>query len=850
MASDLINTATTLSINQIPGQDVRFPTTSSDAIFTFGNFRLEQSIRPEVLISDQTKSSFSNFSTLETLTGDMFNSQEVLDTSINELNVKKNDPASYAYFGSFYTKVAQSINNIVDKFPYALLSQGGIFNYSNDEFAVTSTFQLPLSGLTNQGNLIIFSGSTSDRDELTLFDDYSDFSIQLSSTTTTATTQIHDISSYSYTTGITGLLTFTVQGYLFAPNEPVTVLPVYIRPTEQRYGQYKKTISNLENQLLYGGYFLVPDPESDTFVNELFEWPRNIDGFNPDITGTGFANYTESILSASRSVDEVKTNIMVRTMIPENYLDLDSNTHDYRKLVSVFSTEFDYLKQYIDSIAFAHTVTYSNEESVPDKFITKLSELLGMNLFNGFNEVDFFKYLVGDVDGTGKSYSEFNLELWRRILVNINWLYKKKGTRDALMFIFKLIGAPDCLIEFDEFVYKIQKKYTEIQSSNSKLFTTGNTTTIIGAGNNYDLAAIQTGDNQFGLTGQTFIDGTKINRNGYINYSDSRYVFQEGGIGRGDGQNYINQWEPEFQPTKIVDNIKVYTGSSEYNGTENIINSKETSITLSPASAIECDVKEWYELGTGWWLWGSSHLSFSGLNVPFEWQVENITDVTGNTSSYSIFKMNVAQWLDYIYATNVEPQNRKTAGYPNVGHNFKYMNLMKIYMTYMLWDNNEESNRLTVAKLQPMLDLLERGFAHYTPQLLPATTILDALGTKYRNTLFQRQKFVYPPGINDGSMFKKKLPENLYKQINGVVISANLGKSFKTSINSTFLVVNTGKNFKSSVVSTKIQPDIKETLKIGFNAANSSINFHSRHEKITTYENKEMIGTPIEFPEE
>jgi hypothetical protein len=42
------------------------------------------------------------------------------------------------------------------------------------------------------------------------------------------------------------------------------------------------------------------------------------------------------------------------------------------------------------------------------------------------------------------------LEIWRRILININWLYKKKGTRDAIQFIFKLLGAPECLLRFDE----------------------------------------------------------------------------------------------------------------------------------------------------------------------------------------------------------------------------------------------------------------------------------------------------------------------------------------------------------------------------------------------------------------
>ena len=56
-------------------------------------------------------------------------------------------------------------------------------------------------------------------------------------------------------------------------------------------------------------------------------------------------------------------------------------------------------KKYIDGIAFAHTISYNKVENVPDKFLKKLSNLLGWKLSDSFSELDLFQYLAGNADG-------------------------------------------------------------------------------------------------------------------------------------------------------------------------------------------------------------------------------------------------------------------------------------------------------------------------------------------------------------------------------------------------------------------------------------------------------------------
>jgi hypothetical protein len=820
VANTIVSTAETLSVNFSPGQDVRFPTTSSESIFTFGDFRIQRAPATEALNITDTGYSFSNFATLESLSSVTFEPGKIISTQVNELNPRLSDPQSYAYFGSFYTKVASSINNVISEFPYAMLAYNfgtanTLNNYSNNTFAGTSNFNIPISALTNQGNVIFVSGASDNGRQVTLFDNSDLFGIQFSGNT--ANTNTYDIISYAFSSGSTGTLDFTINGILFTGSTTASTVPVYIRPSTRRYGQYKRSISNLEHQLLFEGTFRVPDPDDEsTFITQTFEWPKTIDGFNPDSYGNSFEEYSESILKSSQLVDDAKTNIMIRTMIPENFLELDTDTQIYKKLLAVYSDEFDKIKQYIDSLAFSHTVTYDAQENVPDKFLHRLSTLLGFKFTDAFTDEDIFAYLASE-DDDGKTFSDYNLDLWRRILVSINWMYKKKGTRDPLMFIFKLIGAPDCLINFDEFVYKINRSVVQFDTRVVDEFT---------------------------------FENPKVTTDGYPNYANSDFVFQEGGPGRGNGQDYINQWSPEFEPIKTLDNRKVMTGSTELFGTQNIINTKEIDLNINPASAIECDVKEWYQFGFGTWLWGSTGttvspfgpLPFSGLSVPFEWIVNNSSAIT--PSMFAITAMTISEWIDYVYANNVDPTNRKTLG--KGSHSSIYISLKKIYMTYMLWTNNQNSNQLTFERLGKFLDLLERNFFAYVPQFIPATTIFDG-ATVYRNTVFNRQKFVYPEGLNTGSEFQNELPLQPEVTLRPVVLEPKINE-FTHPVIEAFVISGTINEIaKDEIEAFKITAQADSGTKLDISAFNVTMDVNEE-ETLLISEDRKFIGTIITFP--
>lgn len=120
--------------------------------------------------------------------------------------------------------------------------------------------------------------------------------------------------------------------------------------------------------MLFDGNLLVPDEDGYTLENVNIDWPRTVDGFNPDVYGTAYTYYTTTLLGYCEKIDQIKTDWMIRTMIPENYLELDTESEIYRNIISVYAEEFDQIKQYIDGLAFAHRVSYDGIENIPNKF--------------------------------------------------------------------------------------------------------------------------------------------------------------------------------------------------------------------------------------------------------------------------------------------------------------------------------------------------------------------------------------------------------------------------------------------------------------------------------------------------
>ena len=740
MPFDLPNSASTLSPFFSPGEDLRYFSTTDRSISTVGDYRVQTNFDSDSINRVVRNLSFDQYESLNSMKITGVTSADTINVFVQpqELNIDFQRPENNTYFSSFKTEVIKGIAEIISEFPYAIYVTSGsasantlydfskVYDFNTNE--TKSTFKIATNTIVNQGNVLLNSGYSYNNNSL--FNNFNDYVVQLKNgedESTGSTVPKLTILDYSFSSG--AYLELTVKGdFLTGQTSGTSFSEFYIAPSPKVVYKFKKDISPLQNQLFFNGKYKIANPllNDGSTIEVTYTWPKTIDGYNPNTYGTEFDVWKDSMLDFAEDLDCDKTGIMAQTMIPDSYFEFDSDNNIYKNVTQAQAQEFDIIKQYIDGLVYAHTATYDGTESVPDKFIFKLSQLLGFDLSPQFNEVDLLRYLSGDEDGLNNSGAYYNLQLWRKILTNIIWLLKRKGTRESLLWIFQLIGAPECMIRLDEIVYDI-----------SSAAASGNTGTLL--------------ENELSF---------KVKTNGYPDYNVSPHIFQEGGSGRGNGAKYIDFWRPQFDPVLRFDNIKTQSGDTVYFGTENIINSKQLYAALDPAQAIECNVHEWYQLTGTVWNYCYSDISMCDWDYPFQWIVNDPYAAKPTGATEHISGMTHQEYMVFLFSNNVDPRTRKTNSQDHT--TFYYPALKNIYLNYS-YLNHPKSSRITMSKLENFVKLIERKFFNYGKQLLPATSILLAQGVMYRNTEFHRERFIYKEGVNKGSEFRVDVaqPESL-----------------------------------------------------------------------------------------
>ena len=162
--------------------------------------------------------------------------------------------------------------------------------------------------------------------------------------------------------------------------------------------------------------------------------------------------------------------------------------------------------------------------------------------------------------------------------------------------------------------------------------------------------------------------------------------------------------------------------------------------------------------------------------------------------------------------------------------------------------NANMSNRLTFKKLEKFLNLLERNFEDLVPFFTPATSILNSYGTVYANTAFNRHRFIYRPGINDGSEFKVKLPLVFEPTIQAVDFTVSIENNFDQDINSHNLTAIIPENPKGNVDISNFEVKLPTTLNLNTNLANYAASIFEEDLNLEPYADPQIL-TPITYPE-
>ena len=475
-------------------------TTTPDNIplFTLGNFNITTNFSPKKTKIFKTKS-FSNFVSLTDMDLTLEKAKTLLSDNAGVfLNLDKRNLSNYALFGSLREFIRVSLENIIINWPAALyinpeytlpplyetVSGFTVQNYSYDNVNNESTFTVNTNNITNNFLINYLESSVYDN-TFSAQNKLRNLTINYKSYSVLYQGVEYDIINFTPARRqLNDSISLKVKGNPF-PNTVNGYQIFHIKPNKIEENSFYNNLELFEAYLLnrqsnpiFTAEFnltIKTDNGGILFRNENVTWPTR-DGYNIDFTSDDYDEYSTKLLELSDNSDLTSSNLMVRFLVAESITSFDTSAivvdpqnndntdQKMNKTLTIFGRSFDDLNQYINGVKFANTVTYNKENNTPDVYLKNIARVLGWDLLSSVLENNLLKTYIEPSDSTyegqavGLTAIEADIELWRRIILNSPWLWKSKGTRKAIEFLFKFIGAPLGLITFNEYVYLSENK--------------------------------------------------------------------------------------------------------------------------------------------------------------------------------------------------------------------------------------------------------------------------------------------------------------------------------------------------------------------------------------------------------
>jgi hypothetical protein len=471
----------------------QFTSQGGTALFTIGNFIVTTNIDPKYNKTFK-QGTFSQYYTLDDISESNNQYVDINKNLQTQLNIDITNPLRYVWYGNFKEYLRVSLEDIYNRWVASIrvdiavgaVSGNNVTNFSYNEITNKSSFTIPTKyfinpygiRFTQQAALVNDSEELNSLRNLTVNYGYYDIEVGDS---------IHKILEYTgSTTETNGFIDVVVEGNPFTGVTGTTTSIVYdIKPNETQREEFFASIDEFQRNLLnreispiYTSEFeydVVNDVGVTVFKKDQFTFPLMDDEYNLDFFSTDYETYLADLYSLTTYFNENRVNLIVRKYTAEiinsfdtiprcDGDDLTNNGQKATRLLNIYGREFDEVKKYIDGVKFSRVVTYDKKDNTPDSLVKELLYTLGFDQVDFLSNIDLSKNLLpsqgyGELSGTSKNQTlrEIDIELNRRLILNMAWLWKSKGARKAVEFLFRFIGAPEALVSIDEFIYIAEK---------------------------------------------------------------------------------------------------------------------------------------------------------------------------------------------------------------------------------------------------------------------------------------------------------------------------------------------------------------------------------------------------------
>ena len=742
---------------------------------------------------------------------------------------------NFTMYGSMVKRMSASITTIISYFPGALESTFMGTNYitgptaNNILYSETNnetSFDLDLSRLRNPFDIDFTVNSTRN---LQLKE------IQVSSLRDMKVEYLkyslyykgvgYNVVGIVPTTSLTsGTLKLYVYGNPFSGNT-FTNDDLVIRPNDLEVNKvFNENLDEVENFLLnrnvspkYTATFKVPKEAEDGsyyIQNTNISWPLYGE-WNIDIITKSFETYITTINNISESFDLYRTNLVSRFLTTGAFKEFDTPDQKVEKVLQIYGKSFDDVKKYITALSYMTSVNYNVGNDIPSQLLKNLAQTLGWNInISPISETELLTSVFGTTNNNASVYpgisqqqtpDELNYQYYRNLVLNSAFLFKSKGTRKSIEILMRLIGAPEALVEFNEYVYLADQKINLSQFDTQFAQISGGTYVqqipILEAGNIFSIFGqtytgfTTTGDIQdVNIT----LDEYPMDEYGYPTtpINSESYFFQMGSgwfeqtpqhrapenidltnsvfVGNNPnyqtvllpysyGQEYLNRYRKfpfmdlGYTLRETIDNNKSWVNNeigirTNLDGNFNaryyvsderlVLNVKNVDLFLNPAQGIAYDI--WYM---------SQQYNYpipnEGLNyvppTPCDPKPYSPYPSRGGVDWTEINpqpkRKTFFEFAQTFWLNTINVRNRQ---YSSNGKTGGYPTLESIFWRYL--QSNETigipNDNFTYKTMMEYVNGLGDYWIRLVEQMVPATTIWNT-GVRLENSIFHRQKFVW-----------------------------------------------------------------------------------------------------------
>jgi hypothetical protein len=190
--------------------------------------------------------------------------------------------------------------------------------------------------------------------------------------------------------------------------------------------------------------------EKFLYTSSSMSWPHSGDDRLPS-TNTTVSNWYEDVISLAEGFDTENPNF-VQNNIPQ-YIVNNTDNQSLLLFFAMVGQHFDNIYYHTKAIEKSRGLGYKSKDGISDKLLFEALKSFGWDANSLSSDAQLWSYVFGNENNETElnPAKQRTYEVWRRIINNLPYLLKHKGTRRGVYALMSCYGIPSSNLTILEF---------------------------------------------------------------------------------------------------------------------------------------------------------------------------------------------------------------------------------------------------------------------------------------------------------------------------------------------------------------------------------------------------------------